>query len=176
MTKREQILVHEAGHLLYFLKSLENPKNLACVEAIKVKINARRFGGVFMIDPRKIVSKPSLEEKVVTGLGGMIADIHFHKLSYKQFIYSSSFNYGWFGDIQKIESKGVSWGKQRLLAWKLAQTFSREDEVFVGRIVSLFKDGRCKATLNDMLPIIRESFLEHRNVYSKNEQLKLFYC
>ena len=176
MTKRKQILIHEAGHLLYFLKSLENPKNLVCIEAIKVKINAIRSGGVFILDPRKIVknSKRSSKERILTGLGGMITDIYFHKLSYKQFIYASASNHGWIGDIKNMESNGVSWGEQRLLAWKLAKTFSKEDEMFVNRIVSLFKDGRREATLNDMLPIIRESFLEHRNTYSKNEQLKLF--
>ena len=174
MTRREQILIHEAGHLLYFLKSLENTKNLVCVEAIE--IGTRGFGGVFILDLRKIAenSKRSLGEKVITGLGGMITDIYFHRLSYKQFIYASAFNHGWIGDIENIESNGVNWGEQRLLAWKLSKTFRKEDEMFVNRIVSLFKDGRYKATLNDMLPVIRERFSEHKNVYSKNEQLKLY--
>lgn len=176
MTKREQILIHEAGHLLYFLKSLECPENLACVEAIKININTIRSGGAFILDLRKIAanSERSPKERILTGLGGMITDIYFHRLSYKQFIYSSAFNYGWLGDIKNIEFNGVNWGEQRLLAWKLAKTFNKEDEVFVNRIVSLFKDGRYKATLNDMLPAIRERFSEHKNTYNKNEQLKLF--
>ena len=173
MTKREQILIHEAGHLLYFLKSLENPKNLICVEAIE--IGTRGFGGVFILHLRKGGKNIELssKEKVMTGLGGMITDIYFHKLSYKQFIYASAFNRGWIGDIKNIEFNGVNWGEQRLLAWKLAKSFTKEDELFVNRIVSLFR-GEYRVTLDKMLPAIRKRFSEHKNTYSKNEQLKLF--
>ena len=171
MTKREQILIHEAGHLLYFLKSLENPENLACVESIEIGLR----GGFFILDLRKIAanSKRSSKERIMTGLGGMITDIYFHKLSYKQFIYASAFNRGWIGDIKNIESNGVNWGEQRLLAWKLAKSFTKEDELFVNRIVSLFR-GEYRITLDKMLPAIRKRFSEHKNTYSKNEQLKLF--
>lgn len=171
MTRREQILTHEAGHLLYFLKSLENPKNLACVECIEINLR----GGFFILDLRKIAvnSEWSSKERIVTGLGGMITDIYFHRLSYKQFVYSSAFNRGWTGDIKIVESNGVNWGEQRLLAWKLAKSFTKEDELFVNRIVSLFR-GEYRVTLDKMLPAIRQRFYEHRNIYSKNEQLKLF--
>ena len=69
MTKREQILIHEAGHLLYFLKALENPKNLVCVESIEV--GTRGFGGVFILDLRKRREKRRIKfyGKVITGLG-----------------------------------------------------------------------------------------------------------
>ena len=171
MTKREQILIHEAGHLLYFLKSLENPKNLVCVESIEIGLR----GGFFILDLRKIAanSERSSKERFLTGLGGMITDIYFHKLSYKQFIYASAFNHGWIGDIKNIEFNGVNWGEQRLLAWKLAKSFTKEDELFVNRIVSLFR-GEYRVTLDKMLPAIRKRFTEHKNTYSKNEQLKLF--
>ena len=170
MRTKKLTLIHEVGHLLFFLKNMTTVTEIFAIEKISVgtiQLERKNIAGMMLLNTKY----PTYSETIAYFLfGGMVADIHFKKMNYRKVNIVSAIHYGWLNDI-KLLKEFNTWKNIRENAWKMSKSITKEDENFIFEIISLFKKNTKTLEFDQMLPVIVKYFPKIKEFVNRNPKI-----
>lgn len=158
-TKKEMI-IHEAGHLLFTLKYIFEPSNINLIQHIHVDKNEGHFShmGMFMPDSHHLIRV----------LGGAATEVWYNKTPYQNITkFYVVFLTGWRADIAQGLRNGYSWKAMRELIWKLSKEITDRDRQFIDEIVNLYKGNTKTVKIDKLIPVIHKFYPEISKYYER---------
>lgn len=155
MTK-EDILKHEAGHLLAFLKYtfIINVLEIKYITVLTSDLEKKGKIGCFSHGNIRDLKENHLKRV----LGGIASDIYFKKYKYHNVNLTTAIFNGWESDISQCKRNGYSWKTIKKIAWEMSKNITEKDEQFIEEIVALFKGNIKKRSLKHLMPVICKYF------------------
>lgn len=155
MFTKDEIITHEAGHLLFLLKNIYTYENITKIESITV--DHKKQQGIFY---QSGVLVPE-ESHYKRALGGAAMDFKVKKLK-KINELDVLFNvHGWQIDIYNCIDHGYTTKQIFKTIKELSKQITDDDLKFVEEVKSLFK-GNTKVVKSDkLLPIIKKYLINN---------------